>query len=74
MKKFSGKPGHLEVGRVPIQYIYEIAKVKKSMDEDMDKISEEDIAKVGFYSLIRVFIVLDDYRAVLFTWSYRFYG
>ena len=35
LEKLTTKPGHLEIGRVPVQYIYEIAKIKKDLDLDL---------------------------------------
>ena len=47
LHKLSKMPGHIEVGKISIQYIYEIAKIKQSLDEDLSKKSLEDISKVS---------------------------
>ena len=44
----SKTPGYVEVGTLPIQYVYEIAKIKKQYDEDLQKTHEEEV--IPYYS------------------------
>ena len=48
LERLGNLPKHKVVGRIPIQYIYEIAKIKRSMDEDMAELSLEMICRVNF--------------------------
>lgn len=47
LEKFCPIPKHKIVGTIPIQYIYEIAKIKRSMDEELQKLSLENVCRVG---------------------------
>jgi ribosomal protein L11 len=47
MEKLGNYPKHKIIGRLPIQYVYEIAKIKRSMDEDLAELSLEMICKVA---------------------------
>lgn len=46
MEKFSPLPGIVNEGYVAIQYIYEIAKIKKQIDPDLKKVDLEQITDV----------------------------
>ncbi len=38
MEKFTATPGWNDMGSVPVQYLYEIAKIKKQMDPDLKNV------------------------------------
>lgn len=46
MEKLGKLAKHQIVATMPIQYIYEIAKIKRDMDEDLHHLSLEMICKV----------------------------
>lgn len=64
MTRFSPLPMHDERGAVSIQYVYEIAKIKKDIDPDF---KNHDIP-----CLMNVFImrILDDYQSIHFLWTH----
>lgn len=47
LEKLGNLTGHRVVGELPLQYVYEIAKIKREMDEDLHSLSLEMICKVG---------------------------
>jgi large subunit ribosomal protein L11 len=47
LEKLGNYPGHKVVAEMPLQYIYEIAKIKREMDEDLHTLSLEMICKVS---------------------------
>jgi large subunit ribosomal protein L11 len=47
LDKFTMFPGHYGIVPIPIQYVYEIAKIKKEMDPDMAKADVAKIMTVG---------------------------
>jgi ribosomal protein L11 len=50
LEKLGNLTGHRIVGELSIQYIYEIAKIKREMDEDLHSLSLEMICKVKAHS------------------------
>lgn len=48
MEKFTANPGWEDHGVVPVQYCYEIAKIKKHLDPDLQHVELEQILDVPF--------------------------
>lgn len=46
MEKFTSTPGWNNFGSVPVQYLYEIAKIKKQIDPDMKNVDIEQVLDV----------------------------
>lgn len=51
MEKFTPFPGHDDRGGISIQYIYEIAKIKKELDPDLMNIELPQIMSVLVFLL-----------------------
>jgi large subunit ribosomal protein L11 len=47
MEKFTADPSWKNIGSVPVQYCYEIAKIKKQLDPDLKNVDIEQILDVG---------------------------
>lgn len=56
VEKFTPLPGHDSYGDVPVQYIYEIAKIKKEMDPDLKKVDLPQIMNVKFALIIQMVV------------------
>jgi large subunit ribosomal protein L11 len=46
MEKFTPTPGWTNIGEIPIQYLYEISKIKKQIDPDLKNVDIEQVLDV----------------------------